>query len=574
MQILLALLKANNIKRVIASPGTTNLAFVGSVQNDPYFEVFSSVDERSAAYMACGMAAQTGEPVVISCTGATASRDYYPGLTEAYYRKLPVLAVTSHHGVDQLGHLITQNIDRRRIPNDIAKLSVELPSIRDDRDEFFVTMEANKAILELSRDGGGPVHINLQTTFSRDFSVKELPKVIAIRRFYAWNNLPPIEGGKIGVFVGSHRTFSKSQTEAIDSFCASYDAVVICDHTSGYYGKYRLQPTLLHLQESKSSPLGTLDLMIHIGEASGASYIYTIKSKEVWRVSEDGEIRNPFKKLTTVFQMSEEFFFNRYRKNGSNMHSFIDKLKPLYEEVYELIPELPFSNIWAAEKLSKVVPEGAVFHISASNTRRCWNIFHLPKDVISSSNVGCCGIDGCSSSMIGASLTDRNRIFYLVTGDLAFFYDYNVVANRHVGKNVRIMMINNGIGAEFKLYTHPCHVLGEQTNAFMAAEGHNGNKSEQYLKHIAEDLGYQYLSAKTKEDFIKLLPVFSNPNITDRPIIFEIFTTAEDESEALKIMSNLSSDAKAVAKQIGIEVVNSFFGQKGIETVKKIIGKK
>ena len=123
VQIVLALLKANKIKKIIASPGTTNFTFVASIQDDPYFEVYSAVDERSAAYMACGMAAESKEPVVLTCTGATASRDYYPGLTEAFYRKLPILAVTSHQGTDRIGQLWPQNIDRRQIPHDIAKLS-------------------------------------------------------------------------------------------------------------------------------------------------------------------------------------------------------------------------------------------------------------------------------------------------------------------------------------------------------------------------------------------------------------------------------------------------------------------
>ena len=94
-QILIALLKAHNIRKIVASPGTTNICFVGSLQSDPYFEIYSSVDERSAAYIACGLARESGEPVVLSCTGATASRNYAPGLTEAYYSNVPVLAVTS-----------------------------------------------------------------------------------------------------------------------------------------------------------------------------------------------------------------------------------------------------------------------------------------------------------------------------------------------------------------------------------------------------------------------------------------------------------------------------------------------
>ena len=97
IQILIALLKAHGIKKVIASPGTTNMTFICSIMYDSWFEIYSSVDERSAAYMACGLAAESGEPVCLSCTGATASRNYIPGLTEAYYRKLPILGYRQIH---------------------------------------------------------------------------------------------------------------------------------------------------------------------------------------------------------------------------------------------------------------------------------------------------------------------------------------------------------------------------------------------------------------------------------------------------------------------------------------------
>ena len=160
VQIVIALLKAHGIHRVIASPGTTNMTFVVSIENDPWFQIWSSVDERSAAYLACGMAAETGEPVAISCTGATASRNYMPGLTEAYYRKLPVLAITSTRGNHKVGHLIDQQIDRRNIPNDIAMESVTIPMVKDSEDERYCEIEANKAMLALTLNGGGPAHIN------------------------------------------------------------------------------------------------------------------------------------------------------------------------------------------------------------------------------------------------------------------------------------------------------------------------------------------------------------------------------------------------------------------------------
>lgn len=570
IQILLALFKANNIRKIIASPGTTNADFVGSVQSDSWFEVYSSVDERSAAYLACGMAAESGEVVVLSCTGATASRDYYPGMTEAFYRKLPVLAITSHRGQDRIGHLVPQQIDRRQIPNDVARLSVELPCIKNKRDEDYVVMEANHAILELFRDGGGPVHINLIAPSGADFSVKELPTVKVMKRHFAWDALPAIPQGKIGVYVGSHRTFTKEQTDAIDKFCATYDALVICDHTSGYYGRYRLLPTLEHFQTNATKPIGTLDLMIHIGEISAATFAGTFETKEIWRVSEDGELRNPFMKLSRVFQMPEEFFFNNYSKAGSDKHSFIDQMKKVYSKVYENIPDLPFSNIWSAQQLSKNIPEGSVFHISVSNTRRSWNMFPITDNVESSCNVGACGIDGCTSSLIGASFVNPDRLHFLVTGDLAFFYDLNVLGNRHIGKNIRILVVNNGVGAEFRLYTHYCYKFGDETKKFIAAGGHYGNKSPLLIRHFAEDLGFQYLTASNKEEYLKVLPTFVKPEIGDKPIIFEIFTNDVDESDALRLMRTIDAANGSVLQSSIKDGLKSAIGSKGVKLVKKI----
>lgn len=574
VQILLALLKANNIKKIIASPGATNFTFVGSVQNDPFFEIYSCVDERSAAYMACGMSAESGEPVVLSCTGSTASRDYYPGLTEAYYRKLPVLAVTSHQGTDKIGHLLPQNIDRRHIPADVACLSVELPIIKDERDESFVTIEANKAILELRRNGGGPVHINLFTNKSKDFSVRQLPQVRVVKRYQAWEEFPEIPQGRIAVYVGSHRKFSEEEVEGLEKFCATFDAIVICDHTSGYYGKYRLLPTLTHLQTYSMPPIGELDLMIHIGEVSATTFLQSFKTKQVWRVNPDGELRDTFKKLTKVFQMSEVFFFRHYGVAGKNNHSFIDNCNSIYRKVYEHLPELPLSNIFVAMHLSGNLPQGSLIHISASNTRRSWNQFPLPESVTSSCNVGCCGIDGCTSTLIGASLVNPSKICYLVTGDLAFFYDLNVLGNRHVGNNVRILVLNNGSGAEFQLYNHFCHIFGEDTKKFIAADGHNGRQSRNLVKHIAQDLNYEYLSAENKNEFYNGLERFISNQKTEHAMIFEVFTTPENDSDALKRMSTIEADPEKMLKRGLVNGIKMVAGDRGLNKVKSFIKRK
>lgn len=542
VQIVIALLKAHGIKRVIASPGTTNYTFIGSIQNDPWFEIWSCVDERSAAYMACGMAAETKEPVILSCTGATASRNYMPGLTEAYYRKLPVLALTSHRGTQAIGHLLDQQIDRRSIPNDIAVESVTIPMVRIDSDAHFCMIEANKAILALKLNGGGPVHINMFTEYSRDFSVKEIPAIRVINRYTYFDVLPPLpKVERLAVCIGSHSRFSEEETNAIDQFCTSNNAVVFCDHTSGYSGKFAIHPHLLSNQICYSSQNIHPDLVIHIGEILGTEHVFP---KEVWRVSEDGALRDTYNVLTTVFMMPEKAFFNYYTKIEKNSQ---DYWKACHEEemkAYGAVIEMPFSNIWLAQQLLPKLPKNSELHMGIYNSLRSWSFFPWPEGIEGLCNVGGFGIDGALSTLIGASFIHSDKLYFGVFGDLAFFYDMNSLGNRHVKNNVRILLINNGRGTEFRLSTHPCaEVFGEDADPFMAAAGHFGNQSSSLVRSYVEALGFEYLSASSKDEFIAKVEGFVNPK-QDRSIVLEVFIKTDDETMALDMIQNSLRDTK------------------------------
>ena len=558
--LLIALLKAKGIHKVIASPGTTNITFVASLQQDPFFDIYSAADERSAAYMACGLAAESGEPVVLSCTGATASRNYLPGLTEAYYKKLPILAVTSVQSMANVGHIIPQVIDRSVVAKDVARLSVCLPVVKDENDAWACELKVNQALLALKRHGGGPVHINLETSYSRDFSVKQLPEVRVIDRITFHDEFPVLPDGHVAVFVGSHKVWTKDETEALDKFCASHNAVVFCDHTSGYKGKYRFLSALVKAQTYNQPILPEIETLIHIGDVSGDYYTLGISAKQVWRVSEDGELRDTFRKLRYVFEMPESAFFAHYTDSEVGDDSYLALCKKAYEDVYSHIPELPFSNIWMARQLAPCLPENSVLHLGILNTLRSWNFFEIPASVLSYSNVGGFGIDGDMSSLIGASLANPEKLYFGVLGDLAFFYDMNVMGNHHVGRNVRIMLVNNGRGTEFRNYNHMANMFGADADAYMAAAGHYGNQSKDLVKHYAEDLGFEYMSASSKDEFNLVYQRFVTADMTNKPMLFEVFTDSKDESDALLVISTCLKTDKDVKHE------------KMVETAKKVLG--
>lgn len=567
IQILIALLKAHNIKQVVISPGTTNVTLVGSIQSDPFFKCYSSVDERSAAYIATGLAAETGEPVALSCTGATASRNYYPGLTEAYYRNLPVLALTSSQVFSHTGNYFPQMLDRTVTANDIVKHSVSISTIKDADDEWDVTNKINVALLELRRNGGGPVLINYAQSYSADFSVKELPSVKTIRRVTYNEEFPELPKGRIAIYAGSHEKWSLKLTEYVNEFCKNHNAVVFGDHTGNYKGEYKVLSSLFGSQDNARPSCLTADLIIYIGYVSGE---YTaLNSKKVWRVNPDGELRNVFKNTEYIFQMKEEDFFEKYKNGSVKENEYIKECKAEYKKVFDKIPELPFGNIWCAKQMSSKLPENSVLHLGILNTLRSWNFFDIPDSVNAYSNVGGFGIDGDISSLIGASLAHPEKLYIGILGDLAFFYDMNVVGNHIVQNNVRIMLVNNGRGTEFRNYNHPAEKFGEVADRFMAAAGHFGKKSHELIKHYAQDLGYEYLTASTKEEFLANYEKFLSPEITEKPILFEVFTNSEEESEALRLIRNIESDASTTAKHL----IKNVIGQEGVSKIKKLLGK-
>lgn len=570
VQILLSLLKAHGVKKMVLSPGSANASFVASVQYDGEFELYSSVDERSAAYIACGLAEEAKEPVVICCTGATASRNYMPGLTEAYYRKLPIIAITATRPIVWIGQNRDQLIDRSIIPNDIAVKSVQIPIVQNKQDEWECNLKINDAILEASRNGGGPVHINLTTSYSLDFSVKQLPKERVIHRFYKNSKLPDVPKGNIAIFVGSHSVWDEKLKNAVDSFCEMYDAFVLCDQTSNYSGKYGIPCGMFNIA---GFPNYEVKLLIHIGNVSAS---WPINAKEVWRVNIDGEVRDTYQLLTNVFEMSETCFFESYcdnslRKGTTQYDKWHEKYYKLENELKNNDARMEYSSMWIAQNMHSKLPKNSVIHFGILNSLRCWNCFKLDQSIRGYSNTGGFGIDGGVSSLIGASLAFPEKKYFGIFGDLAFFYDMNSLGNRHISSNIRIMVVNNGLGGEFKnsLGNVQKAGLGDLANDYISAYGHYGKESRELLKHYSQDLGFEYLSASNKEQFMDVISKFITDENRDKPMLFEVFMDDHEDVSAIDLLKEVGaklSSERSILKKTK-QVVKNLVGQSNVTKI-------
>ena len=275
--------------------------------------------------------------------------------------------------------------------------------------------------------------------------------------------------------------------------------------------------------------------------------------------------------LTNVFQMEETNFFKYYNRIGTvRENTYLKEWQQELIKITNALPELPLSNVWMCKEVAPKLPSNSVLHLGILNSLRSWNLFDTPSSVYSYSNVGGFGIDGSLSTCVGASLVNKEKLYFVVLGDLATFYDINILGNRHIGSNIRIIVSNNGTGYEM----HCAGSIGsffeaKEADRFFAAGGHNGNQSRKLLCHMAEDLGFEYIAAETKEEFIKNLGHFISDEKYDKPILFEVFVNPEDDDIAYNATKKTISSSGSVAKKVVKEVI----GDKGVATLKKMLGK-
>ena len=432
------------------------------------------------------------------------------------------------------------------LPDDCVKKSFMLPCVSDENDVLHSARQINQAILELTHNGNGPVQLCVPwldfTLASTEVSVK------TIRRFLK-NDIKnlKIENKKILICIGEHLPFEKNLKNKIELFCEQNDVAVYTNHLSNYHGKYTLQGNLALLATNPKELIDNCkpDIMITIGGQTGDYPFYNLfsrndmKNVEHWRISVDGEIIDTYDKLTLSIQADEYEFFEILNSLNSiqiEEHSFYNSWSKMINSVHTDI-NVPFSAVSIAQSLSNKIPKESILQFSILNSLRIWNMFRIDPSIECYANVGAFGIDGGMSTLIGQSVCSNKKSF-LVIGDLAFLYDMNSISIRHIRNNLRILLVNNSGGIEFKLWGGN----NESIDRYIAASGHFKN-----AEGWAKTCGFKYFSATSQSEFDELINDFIGES--DKPVIFELFVSDQDEktaySEIITRNRNMSIKDKA-----------------------------
>ena len=541
VSIVVSFLKHYGVRHLVLSPGTRNIPFVTTVENDPFFKCYSVVDERNAAFFALGLSQETGEAVGLACTSGTAVSNYLSGMTEAYWSRTPIIAITCDRSPYVTGQLETQKIDQIAALSSVVRTSCALPVLKDMDDVWYFERILNEAFMSMHKGGGGPVHVNLPLVGdtnamwdekSRAMVENEIKYIdyVAPSDAEAWDRKKrELEGvTKILVVMGQFFSCDERLDASVARFCETYNCPLLADNLSNHRNvRFVHAEAVMKGLNAEMFEEVFPDIVITFGMnfQERIKDLFKAYKGQVrhWSVDPDGEVRDCFKSQTAVFHCDPTVFFERMiRDVGGDRKSdgaYLDKWRRLAASA--VLGEMPYGNFMAIREFCKAIPHNALLHVSILNATRLVQFFDLPRGVRVFGNVSTFGIDGCLPTFMGQAVATSLPAF-LVIGDVSFFYAMNAISIKHRKPNVHILLINNGGAAEFH--------IPPTSNAVPTIDRHIGVAHNRKAQAWAESQGYEYLAAHDKEELLKAMPLFVREG-NERPVLFEVFTDMKKDGE-------------------------------------------
>lgn len=535
---LASLMLQYGIRHVVLSPGSRNAPLIHTFTQHPGFTCYTVVDERSAAFFALGLSQKLQQPVAACCTSGTALLNYGSAIAEAFYQEIPLLVISADRPEAWIGQADGQTIPQNGAFATITKKSVQLPEPTNATDEWYCNRLINEALIQLTANGNGPVHINVPLSEPLyQFTTPALPDTRKIA-FHAAKPSFDIEHIRSIWNSSSKRMIVVGQLppeNGLDNRLASLlqkdDAVVLAEqianvHLSQQIGNFDLVLASLPEEELRNyAPDLLITLGGHLTSKRLKQLLRKHKPQHHWDIRPDGKVKDTFQTLTDLIPADAADFLQQIAESIAPEEDKIREFTNLWQEksiavdheVARFMKEAPFSDLTVINAFIQNLPQQSTLHLSSSAPIRYAQMCNLNPAVSVCSNRGTNGIDGSMSTAVGYAAANEGMTFLLI-GDLSFFYDINALWNKQISKNLRIFLVNNGGGNMFHLINGPQQ--SEAMEGYIACH-HNESAKDRVLA-----FGLHYLSAANFDELDRCLSYFCNPD-EDYPLVLEVFTHTE-----------------------------------------------
>ena len=523
VNILTALLVKHGIRHAVVCPGSRNAPIVHNLNECPEITCYPVTDERSAGFYALGMAQALKQPVVVCVTSGSALLNLAPAVCEAWYQHRPLVVVSADRPQQWIGQLDGQTMPQPDALGRFVEQAVSLPEPKNEEELWYCNRLVNEALLKKR----GPVHINVPISEPLfGFTVEALPD----ERKIDWQpaDISSIQLNHVA------RMFMQSKRPML---------------ISGQPLNGGMDEAVMMVKDDERY---VPDFVLYTGGSIVSKRLkhFLRKAKETWVVNETGEVTDTFMNLTNVLQGDGEMvadyirfmleqqphpFVQQWDELLAKVRRHAETYEPAYsqmaavkyfeEKIYPSITHHPSPN--PQSPIPLVQPSKPITHNANSTAIRLANIYARHPVFC---NRGVNGIEGSLSTAAGHSLVTEENVFCVI-GDLSFFYDQNALWNQNLqgrsvsgcllGKNLRILLLNNSRGGIFNLLKGL-----EQSPArdnFVAAAHHTTAEG------ICQQNDIYYQQATNMEDMKKGVELLLNSEFS-RPMLLEVFTdAAEDE---------------------------------------------
>lgn len=545
------------IQDVVLSPGSRNAPFILSFAALDVFRCHSVLDERSAAFMALGMAQQTRKPVILSCTSGSAVLNYAPALAEAYYQRIPVIAVTADRPKEWIDQGEGQSLRQHIVLDGVVVQSFHLCKEHSEDDAWYNRRLVNEAFETAMRDSR-PVQINVPLseplygieTFEPTESSNEL------RIFNGQPRLSPAEADQLAatwseskqiLILATQMATDPALLEQLKSLGNDSRIAVVTETTANFYQfgfvcciDRTIETFLGTDRESQFIP----DLLITLGEniisKKFKALLRTHKAhvRQHWHFGR--EVMDTFQSLTHLIAAAPAHVLNEVKSETPDRPSeFGARWKSAFfkaeQQHHSFLETAPYSDLKVFETVLDFVPDGWQMQMGNSSVVRYIQLFNQLGGVSYFGNRGVSGIEGSTSTALGAAIASDHPVL-LVSGDHAFRYDANGMSHRPLPNNLRIIVINNGGGNIFRI------IDGPQQHAL--SEAYIEKTDEESVEALVKLHQADYLKATNLVEVAAAMEKMVGPE-TNKCTVLEVFTPRKESPEILKQYFKYLKDGNA-----------------------------
>tara|TARA_R110001632_G_scaffold144870_1_gene261592 strand:- start:721 stop:2439 length:1719 start_codon:yes stop_codon:yes gene_type:complete len=555
-QSIVSLCLSKGIDQVVISPGSRNAPLTIEFTNNAAIKSYSIVDERCAAFFGLGIAQQTQKPVALVCTSGSALLNYYPAIAEAFYSDIPLIVISADRPVERIDIGDGQTIRQKGVfENHIlysANLYSEVVPGKDITDKRILQklqesrrhneQEINKA-LNIAIDEHGPVHINVpfyeplyeMTDQPSESPIYILPKgkeqEIPLEELSSYRNLWNNATRKM-VLVGVLPPNSVEQ-KLVDMLGEDPSVIVFTETTSNLH-----HPNFFTRIDNMVGPLdaeGFKNLQPEILLTFGGmviskkikAFLREYQPEQHWHI-DPKKAYDTFFCLNRHFEITVNVFLATFLENVTLLDStyqseWLEVRNERNKKHQQYISEMPWCDFKAFDLILSAIPDNSMLQIGNSSAVRYAQLFDLNKSLEVFCNRGTSGIDGSSSTAIGAAVAS-DRETTLITGELSFLYDSNALWNNYIPKNFKIIVINNGGGGIFR-------ILPNEDKNTIRFETFFETTHQLTAKQLCEMYKIKYFTAHNEKDCAFAKAAFYASN--DQPSLLEIFTPRKINDEVL-----------------------------------------